>query len=104
MALQRLVVPRRMRAVCSSRRCPRGAGLGRRRNGVVEEFADELAQGLVRRPVALVINVMLKIVEQLIRVRIAFVKVAGERAMQDFIKALVNARDRVRENWGSPGA
>ena len=48
---------------------PRDGLDGGRRHGLAEQLADELAQGLVGRAVAGVIDVMLQVVEQLIAAR-----------------------------------
>ena len=60
------------------------------RPGLSEEFAHEFAEGLIGRPIALVINVILQIVEQFVRVGVAFGKVPRQGAMQNLIEPGVN--------------
>ena len=79
-------------------------GLALLRRGLAEKFADELAEGFVGRAVTLMVDVMLQIVEQFIGGGVAFVKVAREGAVEDFVEAVVDAACPIPGNRGWDGS
>src|SRR5215510_6376422 len=62
----------------------------RRRSGLTEELAVEPPQSFIGRSVAGVINVMLQIIEQLVRGLISLIQIAGQHPMKDLVESTIN--------------